>query len=430
MSFALLLTPEAWAQNSGDNGGECSGGLCGTPNQSGGGGCGCGGGSILINNTDIGDTYQYADDYDADGYEDDFDNCPFAANADQLDDDGDGIGNSCDSCLSAANPLQQDIDGDGLGDECDSDMDNDGLMNAEDNCVGVANSSQNNSDDDAMGNACDPDDDNDNVLDGDDNCVLVYNPDQGNTAGLECDIDADQDGIFDNFDNCLGVFNSDQLDKDGDGVGNVCDGDLDGDGVTNLKDNCPRHANPDLLDVDRDGVGNACDDRECYVIFPELSKEVCLDPALTFQVLSQPDDLIDIGIDKRLHIFANRENVAMRYTWTIVSKPENSSARITNPRGSVSYSTAYEYHYLKDRVARFEPDVGGDYTLQLSAELIFPDERYPENNTSRTTFKLTAAEGSESGGGCVCASAGHQNLGSVGGLLLLGMMWAGIRRRR
>ena len=43
---------------------ECSGGACGTPKQSGGGGCGCGGGSILINNTDLGDTYQYADDFE------------------------------------------------------------------------------------------------------------------------------------------------------------------------------------------------------------------------------------------------------------------------------------------------------------------------------------------------------------------------------
>ncbi|MBW1811969.1 MAG: hypothetical protein JRJ87_27540, partial [Deltaproteobacteria bacterium] len=62
--------------------GECTGGMCGTPDESGGSpcvdgvcaGCGCGCGSILIANTDLGDTYQYADDYDEDGIEDDYDN--------------------------------------------------------------------------------------------------------------------------------------------------------------------------------------------------------------------------------------------------------------------------------------------------------------------------------------------------------------------
>ena len=40
-------------------------GDCGTPEQSGGGGGGKG--SVLIANTDLGDTYQHADDYDGDG---------------------------------------------------------------------------------------------------------------------------------------------------------------------------------------------------------------------------------------------------------------------------------------------------------------------------------------------------------------------------
>ncbi|NMB74744.1 MAG: thrombospondin, partial [Myxococcales bacterium] len=80
----LLVAVPAFAQAPG----ECSGGLCGTPNESGGGcGCGCGCGSILIANTDLGDTYQYADDYDEDGIEDDFDNCPFSPNRDQVDAD-------------------------------------------------------------------------------------------------------------------------------------------------------------------------------------------------------------------------------------------------------------------------------------------------------------------------------------------------------
>ena len=96
-ALVFLASPTAWAQQ-----GECSGGLCGVPNQTGGspctngvcsGGCGCGC-SVLINQTDLGSTYQYSDDYDNDGWEDDFDNCPFSANGDQGDSDGDGFGDS------------------------------------------------------------------------------------------------------------------------------------------------------------------------------------------------------------------------------------------------------------------------------------------------------------------------------------------------
>src|SRR5688572_20687645 len=89
----LLLASSAFAQNNpppppGPPPGECTGGLCGSPNQS-GGGCGCGCGcSILINFTDQGDTYQYADDFDDDAIEDDFDNCPFTFNSTQVDADG------------------------------------------------------------------------------------------------------------------------------------------------------------------------------------------------------------------------------------------------------------------------------------------------------------------------------------------------------
>ena len=62
---------------------ECSTGWCGTPHMSGGGGCGCGGGSVLVNNTDDGKTYQHTDDFDADGVPDTIDNCPYVKNRDQ-----------------------------------------------------------------------------------------------------------------------------------------------------------------------------------------------------------------------------------------------------------------------------------------------------------------------------------------------------------
>ena len=106
-------------------------GDCGTPNQSGGGG---GGGSVLISNTDLGDTYQNADDFDDDGVEDPSDNCMRLSNPDQFDRDGDGIGDACDNCLYIHNALQKDYDYDGFGDVCDDDDDDDGLEDFEDSC--------------------------------------------------------------------------------------------------------------------------------------------------------------------------------------------------------------------------------------------------------------------------------------------------------
>jgi len=84
-------------------------------------------------------------DTDGDGYNDDVDNCPDVANADQTDTDGDGI-----------------------GDACDPDDDGDGVLDGVDNCSLVANADQADYDGDGQGDACDPDDDNDGVADGQD----------------------------------------------------------------------------------------------------------------------------------------------------------------------------------------------------------------------------------------------------------------------
>jgi hypothetical protein len=431
-----LASPAALAQ-SGNSGGECSGGLCGTPDRSGGGGgCGCGGGSILIANTDVGDTYQYSDDYDADGFEDDFDNCPFVANPDQVDADGDTVGDRCDLCQLVANPEQLDADGDGAGDACDRDADNDGIPNAEDLCRLVADPSQVDTDADGLGNACDPDDDADNVLDGADNCPLVANPDQAVLDDPRCFLDTDADGIDDSVDNCLAVYNDAQADIDADGVGDQCDGDIDGDAIANNLDNCPSRANPDLLDTDRDGVGDACDDRLCYVVRragadAPMDPSHCLDPELTFTVLSLPEDRVSVGESRRLHIFSNRENQPMRYVWTVVRRPSGSSAEVENPTGSVNVSDFFEYRYQRDRVARFTPDVEGEYELQLSAELIFEDPMFPNNTTSRTTFTLVAEPGEASGEGCACVAAPTDLRGfSALALLASGLGLVFVRRRR
>jgi len=129
LTFFILMNNISYGQSY-----ECDNNFeeCGTPEQSGGGGAG--GGSILIANTDLGDTYQNADDYDDDGIEDPQDNCPRNANPDQMDRDGDKVGDMCDNCLSIWNPEQNNVDADAWGDYCDSDIDNDQILNANDEC--------------------------------------------------------------------------------------------------------------------------------------------------------------------------------------------------------------------------------------------------------------------------------------------------------
>ena len=114
--LVLLYSNISYSQNF-----ECDNnfGDCGTPEQSGGGGGG--GGSVLVTNTDLGDTYQHADDYDDDGIEDPSDNCMRIANPSQVDSDGDGLGDMCDNCYDVWNAYQKDDDGDGLGNLCDDD---------------------------------------------------------------------------------------------------------------------------------------------------------------------------------------------------------------------------------------------------------------------------------------------------------------------
>lgn len=114
--FFLAFTSIAFAQD--QPGFECDNnfGPCGTPEQSGGGN---GGRSVLVQATDLGDTYQNADDYDGDGIEDNVDNCMRIENAFQLDSDGDGIGDMCDNCMHDFNPNQENSNESYSGDACD-----------------------------------------------------------------------------------------------------------------------------------------------------------------------------------------------------------------------------------------------------------------------------------------------------------------------
>ena len=409
-------------------GGECSGGLCGTPDQSGGGGCGCGGGSILIANTDEGDTYQYADDYDEDGLEDDYDNCPFAANNSQVDSDGDGVGDACDNCPSVGNKDQLDTDGDASGDLCDLDMDNDGKNNALDNCPLISNLDQVDSDADKAGDACDDDDDNDKILDISDNCPLVFNPMQEPPEQLgnpKCDTDTDMDNITDSKDNCPQVANGDQADLDGDKLGDACDPDIDNDKVLNVSDNCPQKVNADQSDMDRDGKGDSCDNRYCYVVNGD--EKNCLDPSETFRVFS-PLSRARTGEPLRLRLFANRQNAPMRYKWIVESRPAGSDATVENPQGTVRVSTPYEYHYLKGNLAMFTADEPGEYRIKVVSDLVFTDTVNP-NFPRSSTYVVTIVADGDSMGGCSMGNGGRPGV-AVSALALLALLGLALRRRR
>jgi thrombospondin type 3 repeat protein len=423
-SVAMIFSVPVLAQAPG----ECTGGLCGTPDESGGGGCGCGCGcgSILIANTDLGDTYQYADDYDEDGIEDDYDNCPFVPNRDQADSDSDEAGDACDNCVQQANEYQLDADGDLMGDACDPDIDGDTVANALDNCPYVPNLTQMNSDVDQMGDACDEDIDNDGWLNIEDNCPFVSNPDQLDTDpnhfGDACNSDQDNDGVQDFVDNCPMVANPEQANADLDVMGDSCDADMDDDGLLNEADNCPQTVNADQSDGDRDGQGDVCDSNGfCYVVD---RVDACLDPASAFTIYAGASREVQTGETMPLLIWANRENRAIEYEWSLVERPDSSRATIKHPRGSATLSTPYNYHYKKGRRVEFKPDEAGQYVIKVNAKLVFADDLYPDKQLASAQFTLTA-EGDSAGAGCSTAGTGSL----VGLWLMLGLAWA-IRRRR
>ena len=394
-------------------------GECGTPEMSGGGQGG--GGSILIANTDLGDTYQTADDYDDDGVEDSYDNCPRTPNSEQFDSDGDGVGDLCDNCRDTNNQNQWDLDGDGRGDLCDIDLDDDGVENTVDNCLRRFNADQSDVDNDGEGDACDRDIDGDGMDNLSDPCPMIDGSPGQEDFDL-CAPDLDGDGVPEygfGADNCPNVHNPNQYDTDLDGSGDACDPDLDNDGVLNKVDNCPDVFNYDQVDADRDGRGDeGCDDRFCYVVFGDEAN--CLDPESVHKIYS-PNVAANTGDVIVLRMFTNKPEEAVNYSWSVKERMSGSRDTITSPQGETSGHSLYEYK-VEDRptfMARFP----GKYVLNVAVE-------FSNGETAQHDLELYIGGVAipEESGGCNVSPTAGSPMGWAGFITIL-MLIAGIRRK-
>ncbi|MER2565272.1 MAG: thrombospondin type 3 repeat-containing protein [Myxococcaceae bacterium] len=345
-------------------------------------------------------TLGYIDDADGDGRADAEDNCPFATNRDQFDSDGDGVGEACDNC-NRSNFNQLDGDGDGMGDTCDTDRDGDGVDNSNDLCPSIPNpdvgGGQPNVDGDGLGDPCDADLDGDGFDNLTDLCPLIASATNVAQPGQQCSHDTDGDGVPNHLDNCPGVPNPNNQDVDRDGLGDACDLDIDGDGLNDKlaslqpssADNCPTVANHTQRDGDLDGIGDACDARFCLVVDLTAPTD-CLDPNGAFRVHAGGLVTIRIGQPLRLPLFANRNGVAIDFSWRVLTRPAGSQVAITAATGWANASRDFQYAYPFGAVPTVTFNVPGRYVLELQARLVFPDEQHPTASQSLSQLIVDA----------------------------------------
>ena len=118
----------------------------------------------------------------------------------------------------------------------DTDRDSDGIENDADNCPDTANANQSDLDDDGIGDACEADTDEDGVIDDVDQCPETdpgLDTDANGCADNQ--LDTDGDGVTNDLDNCPATPEDTPVQPDGCPTGE----DSDGDGIGDAQDVCP-----------------------------------------------------------------------------------------------------------------------------------------------------------------------------------------------
>ena len=155
----------------------------------------------------------------------------------------------------------------------------------------------------------------------------------------------------------------------------------------------------------------------------------CLDPTAAFRAYS-PGGQVDTGKEVRLRLFANRKSDGIRYLWSVSQRPGGSEAGVINPEGLVSMSSPYEYHYRKNNVATFTADQPGEYSIKLTATLVFPDRIDPAGSRDSTYVMTITAVGEPIGGCSLGATSPRLALALLAGLLGLAAFALHAGRRR
>ncbi len=134
-------------------------------------------------------------------------------------------------------------------------------------------------------------------------------------------------------------------------------------------------------------------------------------------------DLQKTGIKVNLPLYANRTGAAINGKYTVLKAPSGSRAVVEHPDVYVSHSARYAYIHEDGNVPAFTPDKDGQYVIQLTGNLAFPDRAYPEIGKSTATLTINVGEGGRASG-CAAIPVGAPAVGLAIALMAL------LRRRR